>query len=96
VGDDDPDSAAETNRVQVAMKRYVSALPPSESETDLHGPVQRVDCQRWAMQFRGDEVWVCGVPHRTGTVAEWCGVLSGEELRTGREDPDVPCAAGHR
>jgi hypothetical protein len=32
--------------------------------------------------FQGEKVWVCGVAHRTGTVAEWCGVLSGEELMT--------------
>jgi hypothetical protein len=80
----------------MAMMRYVSELPPAESETDLAGPVRRVDCERSKMQFRGADVWVCGITHRTGTVAEWCGVLSGDGLLTSDSHPRMPCAAGHR
>ena len=89
-------AAGDQEQVETAMQSYVSSLPPAESETDLHGPVERVGCARTMMQFRGDDVWICGVTHRTGTVAEWCGVLRGEELLTTRHHLDMPCSAGHR
>jgi hypothetical protein len=85
-------SGDETGRVEMAMRRHVSTLSPAESETDLAGPVRRVDCERSAMQFRGEDVWVCGITHQTGTVAEWCGVLSGDELLTSHSHRKMPCA----
>ena len=63
-------------------------LPARVSEVETFGPVEQIDCSGWRRGDSAASKFLCLVPHRNETVAEWCIVLQADRVLTNHEQRD--------